>query len=104
MPLRLKRPISSELKIDGDALSLGEAFEHPFQRVLPSDTALLEPTVRMSGENTEALIDLNPTRFDGMGSAQAFSDIMGPDESSQAIMAIVCHPDGLLLFVPRDGN
>src|SRR5947209_6081799 len=45
-------------EVDGDALDLGEALQHPLERELASDAALLEAAVGLAGQLARALVDL----------------------------------------------
>src|SRR6266508_2143675 len=54
----------SAAQVDGHALDLREALQHPFERELPADAALLEAAVRLPRQLTGALVDLDPARLD----------------------------------------
>ena len=55
-----RRSRGSPLEIDGDVLPLGVAVEHPLERVLAADAALLVAAVGLTRKLTEPLVDLDP--------------------------------------------
>src|SRR3954464_12811331 len=87
--------LRSDREVDGDALPLGEAVEHAFEGELAADAALLVAAVRHAGRLAAALVDLHPAGFDGMSGAQRLADVVRPDISGEAVMAVVGHADRL---------
>src|SRR4026207_2059886 len=87
---------------DGDVLPLGVAVEHPLERVLAADAALLVAAVGLSRKLTESLIDLDPSESDRGRGANRLAEIPRPDVRRQPIMAVVRHPDRVRFVFPRD--
>src|SRR5262249_37633292 len=75
-----------------------------FQRELSADAALFVAAVGVAGLLAEALVDLHPTGFDGMGCSQGAANLMRPDISRKTVVTIVGHADHVFLVAPRDGH
>ena len=52
------------IEVHRHVLALGEALEHPFERELTADAALLVAAIGMAGCLADALVDLYPAAFD----------------------------------------
>src|SRR5208282_123527 len=52
------------VEVDRDVFALGKAVEHPLERELPPDAALLVATIGVSGRLAKSLVYLDPARFD----------------------------------------
>src|SRR5688572_31180848 len=89
-------------EVDGDVLPLGVAVEHPLERILAADAALLVAAVGLSRKLTQSLVDLNPSGFDRVRGANRLAEIPRPDVRRQPIMAVVRHPDRVRFVFPRD--
>src|SRR5262245_52217566 len=76
-------------------LPLREAVEHPFERVLPADAALLEAAVRLAWKLSDSLIHLNPAGLDCVRCAQRLLEVVRPHVRGKAIVAVVGHAYGL---------
>jgi len=57
------------VQIHRHVLALGEAVQHPLQRELPPDAALLVTAIRMAGLLAQPLVHLHPAGLDGVGGA-----------------------------------
>ena len=58
----------------------------------------------MQSELTQALVHLDPARFDAMRRPQPASDIVRPHVASETVVRIVGHADDFVLVGPRDRN
>src|SRR3954465_12555558 len=91
-------------QIDRNVLYLRKAFQHRIERKLAAEPALLVAAIGVAGELTASLVDLHPPGFDVPRRTQGPADIVRPDISGETVMAVICHPDHLVLIVPGDCN
>src|SRR5207248_9906043 len=78
-------------------LAVGEVVQRALERELPPHPALLDAAVGHPRELAEAAVDLHPAGLDGVGGPKRARDVTAPDEGRQPVVAVVRHPDHLLL-------
>src|SRR5215470_4116479 len=65
-------------EVYGHALSLREAVEHAFQRLLAANARLLDAAIRLPWELAESLVHLHPAGLDCVCGAERAADVMRP--------------------------
>src|SRR4051794_15535182 len=75
------------------------------QRVGPelaAEAGLLEAAERRGVTHRRVAVDREVARLDAAGDAQGPAEVAGPDRPRQAVLALVCHADGVRLVLERD--
>src|ERR1700736_3774475 len=102
--LTFSLPALAGLQGHGHALYLCEAVEHGFERELATDPALLVAAIGQARELAEPPIYLDPTGLDRVRRSQRLGDVMAPDVGAEPVVAVVRHPDRVLLALPGDDH
>src|ERR1700716_2941388 len=94
--------VATSVETHDDALGVGEVVDGALEGELAADAALLDPAVGHPGQLAQATVHLHPAGVDLMGGAQRLADVAAPDIGGKAVVAVVGHPDRLLLVLPGD--
>src|SRR4051812_49363607 len=92
----------SALQPDVDLLGLREAGQHPLERDLAADAALLVAAVGLPDDLSAALVDLHPAGLDAVRGGDGGIQVVGPDVGGEPVVRVVRHAHDVVDVGPRD--